>query len=378
MSSEILTTIAAQQSADLQRVAAKLGSDVIPYLKRIESGIEDILKPYYDMSITQARQAKIIAAIDELTNAELSEYLKDFNKSVSAIGVSSVASGVNALEAAIIADVKINTPKKSEIDAAVISTPIQQGDKSWTTYKGIQSAFKDQYKTEVNSAMLASMQGAQNGKEVADAAYTQLHYTGRKASKSVLDRARRSANSLSATASNHAANVARVKFGEANKRLIKGYRSISVIDSVTSKQCRSLDQTVMSADDPRFSIWAPPSHRGCRRTLTYEVDDRYKLDDESSKRASSFRVDGLQDPKPISSKQTYYEAMSKLKAADQDEILGPTLGRAFRKGLDDGTLTPESFAKMTVDSLFQPLTIQQMEQRSNRLGEILRAQNKKG
>lgn len=153
---------------------------------------------------------------------------------------------------------------------------------------------------------------------------------------------------------------------------------IAVIDSVTSKTCRSGDGTTMSADDPRFAAWAPPRHRGCRSALSYDVDDRYKLDDESSKRASSFRVDGLQDPKPISSKQTYYEAMSKLSAADQDEILGPTLGKAFRKGLSDGTLTPESFAKMTVDSLFQPLTIEQLEQRSNRLGELLRAQNKSG
>lgn len=180
MSAEILTTIAAQQSADLQRVAVSLGSDVIPYLKRIESGVDEILKPYYDLNITQARQAKILAEIDALTNAELSAYLKDFNKSISAIGTASVASGVKALDVAIVSDVQINTPKKSDVDAAIISTPIQQGDKSWTTYKGIQSAFKDQYTTEVSSAMMASIQGAQNGKEVADAAYTQLHYTGKK------------------------------------------------------------------------------------------------------------------------------------------------------------------------------------------------------
>ncbi len=78
----------------------------------------------------------------------------------------------------------------------------------------------------------------------------------------------------------------------------------------------------------------------------------------------------------MSSKEYYYDAMSKLSASDQNEILGPTLGKAFRKGLNDGTLTPDEFAKLTVDSLFQPLTVAQMSERNNALGRILRQQNK--
>jgi hypothetical protein len=42
------------------------------------------------------------------------------------------------------------------------------------------------------------------------------------------------------------------------------------------------------------------------------------------------------------------------------------LGRAFRK-LDD----PEKFAKLTVDSLTNPLTITEMKKRDNALGAIL-------
>lgn len=66
--------------------------------------------------------------------------------------------------------------------------------------------------------------------------------------------------------------------------------------------------------------------------------------------------------------------MAKLSASDQNEILGPTLGKAFRKGLNDGTLTPDEFAKMTVDNLYQPLSIAEMSRRNNALGSILRAQ----
>ena len=373
---EILTTMATQQTADLQRVAKQIGADIVPYIKRIESGIEDILRPYYDKTITAKRQDKILKDITELTNFEYGEYLKDFNLSMKVISGEEVAASTMALDVAIESDVDISEPKKSDINHAVIATPIQQGDKSWTTYKGIQSSFKSQYVDEINSALVVSMQGAENGKEAADAAYTQLHYTGRKASKSVLDRSRRSANSMAATTTNHVANVTRVQFGEANKKLIKGYVFVSVIDSGTTTTCRSGDGTTMSADNPKFLSWVAPRHRGCRSAITYDVNDRYKLDADSTKRASSFRVDGLQSPKPIPSSQTYYEAMASLDAADQNQILGVSLGKAFRKGLKDGTLTPESFAKLTVDSLYQPLTLKQMSERNNALGEILRKQNK--
>lgn len=376
MSLEILTTIAAQQTADLQRVANQIGAGIVPYIKRIEAGIFDILSRYEDKNITQARRERIISDISELTNFEFSEYNKHFDSQMKLISAEEVSAGVMALDTAIESDVEINKPLKSVVNTAVISTPIQQGDKSWTTYKGAQGAFKSQFVGEIDSAVLVALQGATTGKEVADAIYAQIHYTGRKASKSVLDRSRRSANSLAATLTNHTANVARVQFGEANKKLIKGYVFVAVIDSQTSQTCRAGDQTTMQADNPKFAAWAPPRHRGCRSSITYDVDERYKLDESDSKRQQSFTVDGSRDPKQVSSKGIYYDKMLTLSAADQDYIMGPTLGKAFRAGIRDGTLTPESFARLTIDNLYQPLTIEKMREKNNRLGEILRKQAK--
>lgn len=105
----------------------------------------------------------------------------------------------------------------------------------------------------------------------------------------------------------------------------------------------------------------------CRSALVYEVDERYKLDDEQTKRASSFEVDGKRDPKQVSSDSTYYESLKKLSAADQDEVLGPTMGKAFRK-----LNNTEEFAKMTLDRNNDPLTIAEMKQKNNTLGRILR------
>lgn len=108
----------------------------------------------------------------------------------------------------------------------------------------------------------------------------------------------------------------------------------------------------------------------CRSALTYEVDDRFKLDSSETKKASSFNVDGKRDPKPIDSDSIYYENLKKLSARDQDAAIGPTLGKALRK------MDAAKFAKMTGDSMNNPLTIKQMKQKNNELGRILRAQNK--
>lgn len=258
---EVLTTIAANHSANLQRVANKMGADVVPYLNRIESGVFKILARYEDKNITKARQAEIQSDINELANHEYSEYLKEYNKDMKLVSAEEIAVGVTSLDTAIESDVDINEPTKTDINQAVIATPIQQGEKSWTTYKGMQQDFKSQYVSEIDSAMLAAFTAGNTGKEVADAAYPLIHYQGRKASKSVLDRSRRSANSLASTGVNHVSNVTTVEFGEANKKLVKGYVFIAVLDSVTSKTCRAGDQTTMSADNPKFSAWSPPRHR---------------------------------------------------------------------------------------------------------------------
>ena len=151
--------------------------------------------------------------------------------------------------------------------------------------------------------------------------------------------------------------------------ILKGYRFLAVNDSRTSTRCRALDQTVWPANSPKLNSVTPPLHPNCRSALTYEVDDRFKLDSSDTKKASSFEVDGKRDPKQLDSDSIYYENMKKLKASDQDAILGPTMGKAFRK-MD----SPSQFAKATLDSMNNPLTIKQMKQKNNELGRILRSQ----
>ena len=126
----------------------------------------------------------------------------------------------------------------------------------------------------------------------------------------------------------------------------------------------------MKSSDPKFGSFKPPRHPNCRSAIVPELDGRLKYDDSSAQRPSNFTVDGKKDPKRVSSKKTYYEEMKKLSAADQDLILGPSLGKAFRK-MDN----PDTFAKQTINqSTLEPLTLEQMKKKDNQLGRILRAQ----
>ncbi len=113
-------------------------------------------------------------------------------------------------------------------------------------------------------------------------------------------------------------------------------------------------------------------NHNCRSSLVPEIDGRLKYDDSASERPTNFLVDGKKDPKRVSSKKTYYEEMKKLSASDQDIILGPSLGKAFRK-MDN----PDAFAKQTINqATLEPLTLEQMKKKDSQLGRILKAQER--
>jgi hypothetical protein len=149
--------------------------------------------------------------------------------------------------------------------------------------------------------------------------------------------------------------------------------------SAIVKNCRSIDNTVVLKTDPNYRSAFSPFHPNCRTANIPELDSRYTHEDEGGERPENFRdaESGYLMPDTTSSKKIFYEAFRSLDAATQDQQLGPTLGRAFRKGLRDGTITPESFAKMTVDEKnLRPLTLKEMEKKDNALGRILREQKR--
>jgi SPP1 gp7 family putative phage head morphogenesis protein len=372
MPSEQLTTIYSQHTVYLQRLGATEGFKVTPYLELIENDVVSILNKYRKRKITTALQAAIQNEINESSRKHLQDYtsqLKVENRALGAYEGELAASTLNGL----IDDKDFNavSPSAAAVNSVATITPIKLGDNSYTSYSSMMSNYWQKWSNEVDGIVLNGFQEGTTIREVTNSILSQMEVSKSGTTKSVFDRARRAARSLAVTGTNHYANTARISFVDENDELLEGYRFLAVNDSKTSSRCRSLDQQVFKAGSSELKKATPPLHPHCRSALTFEVADKYKLDSGETKKASSFNIDGKRDPKPIDSDSIYYANMSKLNARDQDNILGPTLGKAFRK-MDN----PAQFAKATLDDQFNPLTIKQLKQKNNELGRILRAQNK--
>jgi len=368
---EKLTTIYSQHTIYLQRLGATEGFKVIPYLESIENDVVSILNKYRKRKVTIALQLGIQKQINEATRKHLQDYtsaLKVGNRAIGAYEAEFAATTLNGLVQN--EDFNSTVPSAAAVNSVATITPVKLGANSYSAYSSMMSNYWQKWTNEIDGIVQAGFLEGQTIPEITKAITAQMDLSKSGTTKSVLDRATRAARQLAVTGTNHYANTARLAFVDENDDILKGYRFLAVNDSKTSRTCARLDQTVWPANSPKLSSVTPPLHPNCRSALTYEVDDRFKLDTNETKKASSFNVDGKRDPKPIDSDSIYYENLKKLSARDQDVAIGPTLGKALRQ------MDAAKFAKMTGDSMNNPLTIKQMKQKNNELGRILRAQNK--
>ncbi len=371
MPNSTLTTIYSQHTVYLQRIGATQGNAVVPYLDLIEEDIQRIFNKYRDRAKTAANQMAIQEAISSVSRKHLQDYIVELKKSNREIGLNEVDFASDTLNKVIVNDdFESIVPSAAQINAVAIATPIKLSESSYTTYNSMMSNYWREWSDEVDALVQSGFVNGSTINEIADTVFSQMRLEKSTTSKNTLSRARRSAKSVAITGTNHYANTARIQFVDQNDDILQGYRLLAVVDSRTSQKCRGLDQKFIPKDSSKLSNFTPPLHINCRTALVYEVDDKYKLDDKDTKRASSFEVDGKRDPKQLSSEGIYYDKMKSLKSSDQDNILGPTLGKAFRK-MDN----PAEFASATIDSLGNPLTIAEMKKKNNELGEILRRQS---
>lgn len=371
MASDQLIAIYSQHTVYLNRVAAGLGNDVIPYIDNIYTGINSIFAKYSSRKrITPELESKIRSEIESIVSSEMQVYTRYLKSEQRQIGIHESEFSANELNQVIVSDdFESNIPAASQITAAAVANPIKIGEGSFLTYNSMMRNYWQKWTDEIDAVVAQGFVQGQTIQQIQTQVLDTIQPTKTGVSKSTLDRARRQARSIAITGTNHYANQARVTFAQDNLDVIKGYEFLAVLDSRTSQQCRSLDGRKFKADDPKLGQFTPALHPNCRSSIIYDVDERYSIQDEDTTRASRFRVDGKLDPKPVSSNKTYYETMKGLSAKDQDVILGPTLGKAFRK-MDD----PNEFAKLTIDSLGNPLTITELKARDNQLSRILNNQ----
>ncbi len=362
MLNEELVTIFADHSISLQRIATTEGNKVIPYLDKIKEQVKKRFDREVGKNLTPLRKKKLQEDIAEITRTNLAAYVKELKFDNKAISKNEVVFTAKSVESVINADVAAVIPTASAVNAAVVGTPIKISEGRWVSYNNMMNSFVKEYTDQIDAIAMQGFIGGKTTDKIVNELMTEV--------SSTLTRAKKSAESTAITSLNHVANMARKEYYQDNDFVI-GYRLLAVIDSRTSQTCFTGETEFHPIGDLKRLHRAKYSHPRCRTAESPEIDGRYSMDDDSDKRITNFVKDGRRSPKGVDSKQTYYEAFAKMSAADQDRVLGPTMGKAFRK-----LKNPNEFAKLTIDKLGNPYTIEEMTKRDNALGEILKAQRK--
>lgn len=363
---EQLISINASHSIYVNRLAAGLGNDAIPFVDKVNAAIEARLAREVGKNLTPMRREKLLKDIHAITADNLKEYTKGLaveNKEFGGYESGFQAKSVNGL----LVNAETVAATTATVNKAAKNTLIQLGEGSYTTYNEMLSKYWKDNATQVTNIVANGFQSGMTTREIANGVMSEVDVR--------LGKSKKQAMSLARTGTNHYANQARKEYFEENEVII-GTRRIATLDSATSGICRGIDQTVVLKSDSAYRGAFAPFHPNCRTANVPEINGKYAQDDDDGDRASNFRVDGDLDPKPTNSKNIYYDELRKLDAGDQDAVLGVALGKGFRKMLKDGG-TPAEFAKLTIDpKLNKAYTLDQLKKGDDVLARILKEQAK--
>jgi len=365
---EELIALEAKHNLYIQRVAVGLGNDAKPYIAAMQQDITNRINREVGKNLTANRRKKLLADINEITRTHLNEYNKELSTGNAAVGKyeadwqsKTIGAMYPEAEAAVVTKAAVNVAAKTSL--------IKLGEGSYTSYNQMLRNYTNKNAQQISAIVANGFVGGVSTREIAGQVLAETDNRIIKTQKEAMGIAR--------TGTNHYANTARQVYFE-EEPLVEYMQHISVLDSRTSRICSSRDGAIFKKEERRYY---PPLHYNCRSAVSpyIQADDD---EDEIGYRPSNFRDadSGLLQPTQTNSKQIFYDEFAKLGnkkggAATQDAQLGPTLGKAFRKGIKDKSITPESFAAMTIDDKnLTPLTLTEMKDKDNALGRILRGQ----
>ncbi|KAA0970301.1 phage head morphogenesis protein [Aureimonas fodinaquatilis] len=338
LNDEILDRIIAHQIWT-QRYSTATVRKVIALLNRADKRIVDRLATQMLSELSVERSNKLLDAIRTIVAGAYGVAIEGLTSELSSFGAYETGFQNNLLRQALPDTFETVRPSASQVVAATKARPFQgRLLREWG--KDLQdSAFKRVRDT----IRMGMVEGRTTDQIVRDIRGTKA----RNYEDGILQRNRREMESVVRTAVNHTANVAREETYKANADIIKGVRWVATLDSRTTTICASRDGKVYPVDNgPR-----PPAHFGCRSTtapvtkswreMGFDVDDL-----PAGTRAS---MNG-QAPADL----TYNEWLRKQSVETQEEVLGVTKARLFRRGnMPIDRFVDKTGAEYTLDDLRQ-------------------------
>jgi SPP1 gp7 family putative phage head morphogenesis protein len=134
---------------------------------------------------------------------------------------------------------------------------------------------------------------------------------------------RRHAETVVRTAISHTANTSRNALYSANTDVIAEVQWVSTLDGRTSAICQARDGKTWPVDSgPR-----PPAHPNCRSSMTPVVKSWRGLNQTGLDAETRASMDGQ-----VAANLTYGGWLKRQPASVQNDILGKTKGKLFRRG----------------------------------------------
>lgn len=166
--------------------------------------------------------------------------------------------------------------------------------------------------------------------------------TARMFKDGLVTKLRKGAEAVVDTVVQYGMSAARIKTLQSYMDWTLGYTWVSILDSRTSQQCRSLSGQVFKYGGGPI----PPIHYRCRS----HIEPIFRPTATLNRTAAGVVTAG----------ETYYQWLKRQPEAFQNDVLGPTWGRLFRTG----GLTADEFAAKAVNARYQPITLDELRRRS--------------
>jgi len=330
----------------IQRLTAGEVAAFSPALRAIDALIRKRLSGDELTDYSRDRLEKQLTETEVAMQALQSAFWKTLSKAVIEFAQHEAAFSARALEQAV-SDFEAAVPSATQVRAAVLSRPLSVRGAGGG--KLLDRFVSDWSQSERDAVVGTIRRGVYEGRTYAELVREVRGTKARNYADGVLNTTARHAQAVIHTSMQHASSVARQETLQANEDVVVGWRFIATLDSKTTAQCRSLDQTVFPVGKGPI----PPVHINCRSTSVPELSDDLSGLRRGAKRPAVVNGKAQQ----VAANETYYEWLKRQPAAFIEQAIGPTRARL----LMDGGLSAERFAALQLDKNFQPLTLDEMK-----------------
>lgn len=301
----------------LQRLSNATVRKIVALLNRVDARVVERLLRADLSALSKQRQEKLLSDVRKIIESVYEDATGALRIELNQLAQYEGEYQLDLFKRLVPVQIDYVTPSPTQIVAAVNARPFQ-GRLLREWYKDIEAATQKRIR---DSIRMGIVEGRTTDQMVRDIRGTRAN--GYK--DGIIQTTRRNTEAVVRTAVNHTATAARQAFYEGNTDVIKGVQWTSTLDGRTSAVCRGRDGTVYPVDKgPR-----PPAHINCRSTVVPVTKSWAEMgiklgDAPQGTRAS---MNGQ-----VSADQTYSDWLRKQPVAFQDDVLGESKGRLFRKG----------------------------------------------